>query len=339
MDVQERLSLDAVSADTLIATEHVHRYRLAAQLCRGLRVLDLACGSGYGSAMLRESAAAVTGVDNDVATIDMARVTVGAEHDVQFEASDAEAYLNQDLSERFDAIVCFEGLEHFPRTEAVLDALVRHAERGVRLIVSVPNSRTLGERNVFHVVDFGYDEVRAIVERFDSARLLYQYLAEGSLVRGDEASEVTAEVPLDEHAEPEYANHYIVCVNMEDRLSGVGDLRMRLVAAPLYNRYIMGLERANRELWAENARLGRERLGVSDAAAGAVQARMAALREARELAEQRIKDLEVELGAAQWRLLLLDTPRHRAVERLRERIMRNRVLYFVLRRLWALVRP
>ena len=41
MGVQERLSLDDVSAETLIATEHLHRYRLAAKICGGLRVIDI----------------------------------------------------------------------------------------------------------------------------------------------------------------------------------------------------------------------------------------------------------------------------------------------------------
>ena len=52
MDVVERLTLEAAQADTMVACEHRHRYEFAAALCDGRRVLDLCCGSGYGSAIL-----------------------------------------------------------------------------------------------------------------------------------------------------------------------------------------------------------------------------------------------------------------------------------------------
>src|SRR5213079_65208 len=43
--------------------EHLHRYLLAREFCRGKRVLDVASGEGYGAALLAQVAAAVTGVD------------------------------------------------------------------------------------------------------------------------------------------------------------------------------------------------------------------------------------------------------------------------------------
>ncbi|MCE1185308.1 MAG: class I SAM-dependent methyltransferase, partial [Rhodocyclales bacterium] len=46
-----------------IRYEHLHRYVLAAGAVKGLRVLDVACGEGYGSAILASAARSVTGVD------------------------------------------------------------------------------------------------------------------------------------------------------------------------------------------------------------------------------------------------------------------------------------
>ena len=43
--------------------EHWHRYHFAARWAMGRRVLDVACGEGYGTALLARTAAQVTGVD------------------------------------------------------------------------------------------------------------------------------------------------------------------------------------------------------------------------------------------------------------------------------------
>src|SRR5262252_5161939 len=47
-----------------IALEHLHRYALSCEIAAGQRVLDIACGEGYGSAMLAEVAQSVVGVDS-----------------------------------------------------------------------------------------------------------------------------------------------------------------------------------------------------------------------------------------------------------------------------------
>src|SRR6266446_10480472 len=46
-----------------IQLEHVHRYLLALEYAPGKDVLDIACGEGFGSAILAKSARSVIGVD------------------------------------------------------------------------------------------------------------------------------------------------------------------------------------------------------------------------------------------------------------------------------------
>src|SRR5512139_3486774 len=55
--------------DPFIGYEHLHRYRFAKEFVKGKKVLDLACGEGYGSLMLSEEAGDVTGIDIDETTI------------------------------------------------------------------------------------------------------------------------------------------------------------------------------------------------------------------------------------------------------------------------------
>jgi 2-polyprenyl-3-methyl-5-hydroxy-6-metoxy-1,4-benzoquinol methylase len=304
MGVQERLTLQAVGEPTLIAAEHVHRYEFAAALCAGLRVLDLCCGSGYGAEILATRAATVHGVDYDAATIDLATRTLGEDEGLSFELADALGFLRQDLGDRFDAIVCFEGLEHLPDVTATLGELRRHAADGIAVIASVPNSRGLGEDNEFHLTEFGYAEARAAFADFPAAVIVHQYLAEGSLIVVDDADDVDMRLVGLERAEPPYANHFLLVSG--ERLGTGHSARMQLAAAPNYNRYMQSLERANTQLRRRNNQLTRLLLGKGDSAAPSyvkrTEERLA------ELAKRTaaLEDLERELEHRQRRIERLE---------------------------------
>ncbi len=268
MGVQERLTLQAVTEPTLIAAEHLHRYEFAAGLLAGLRVVDLCCGSGYGAEILAGRAEAVHGVDNDAATIDLAASTVGRAESISFELADATDFLRRDLGDRFEAIVCFEGLEHLPDAGAAIGELRRQASAGVAVIASVPNSLGLGEENEFHLSEFGYAEVRAAFAGFPGAAIVHQYLAEGSLIVVDGAGDLEARLHGLERAEPPYANHFVLVAGISDeRLAAAHRGRLQLAVAPSYNRYMQSLERANAELRRRNTQLARGLLGKGDSAA------------------------------------------------------------------------
>jgi SAM-dependent methyltransferase len=283
--VVERLTLEAASGRTLSAIEHRHRYEFASELCTGLRVLDLCCGSGYGCRILRETAAAVTGVDIDVATIDLASATVGRDTDIEFIAADALEYLDQTLKDRFDAIVMFEGLEHLAAPEPALERFLAHAQEGIRLLISVPNSRTFTEDNPYHVADYGFDEFIEAFKRFPDIVPLYQFVAEGSLIFGGErGGDVRVE---DGELDPPYANNFIASVGFEAKRISSASGRLAFTAAPAHNQYMRALERANAELRRANARLSRKLIGTADSAAATLIAKLArAENELVELREQ-----------------------------------------------------
>src|SRR5205814_7591503 len=56
-----------------IVAIHLKRYEFARPLCTGRDVLDAACGVGYGSAYLAETARRVVGVDLNVDAVEYAR--------------------------------------------------------------------------------------------------------------------------------------------------------------------------------------------------------------------------------------------------------------------------
>jgi 2-polyprenyl-3-methyl-5-hydroxy-6-metoxy-1,4-benzoquinol methylase len=323
MDVVERLTLEAAQADTMIASEHRQRYEFAGVLCSGQRVLDLCCGSGYGSAILAGRAQEVVGVDNDAATIETARVTVGRElTSVGFELADAVAFLRTDIASRFDAVVCFEGLEHLEDLDHALALLREHAERGVRIVASVPNGKLFAEQNPYHVTEFGYDEALRAFEPFPATSMVPQFLAEGSLISPSGATETEVTVSVDDRNEPEYANHFIFCVGFsEEEVGQAHHGRIQLNTAPVFNRWAEDLKQGAWALRRENARLARARLGKGGSAAASALQRLAdrdtqiaALQQRCREAEERAGELAAALAAtAPGEAVPEDVPQRRAM--------------------------
>ena len=307
MDVVERLTLESAQADTVLACEHRHRYEFAAGLCADRRVLDLCCGSGYGSAILAARARRVVGVDNDAATIDAAHATVGRDlPNASFELADAVSCLEGDIGTRFDVLVCFEGLEHLQQLDLALALLRELAEDGLRIVASVPNGKLFGEQNPFHVTEFGYDEAMAAFASFPTTTMVPQFLAEGSVICPSGAREKDVEVLLEDRDEVEYANHFLFCVNFDSaEVARVHRGRIQVETAPIFNRWSEGLKHANRALQRENARLARARLGKAGSAAASAlagladrEAQVAALKSRCRVAEARVAELEAVLARA-----------------------------------------
>ena len=188
-----------------IWVEHWHRYHFATRWVRGLRVLDVACGEGYGSALLARQAAHVTGVDLAPAAIDHARRTYAGVPNLDFVcASCAEIPLG-DAS--IDAVVSFETLEHIPGQEAFLSEAARVLKPDGVLVLSCPNkleySDKTGYANEFHLKELYREELAALVAaRFPETSWYGQrpsffsvIAPEGEAARAGELVEVTESDP------------------------------------------------------------------------------------------------------------------------------------------------
>src|SRR5436190_7101970 len=101
-------------ADPQLLAEHVARYRFAAGAAAG-RVLDLGCGTGYGSAILVAGGArAVVGVDRSPSAIAHA----ATQHPGRYVIADAGALPFADAA--FDLVVALELIEHLVRPEVLV---------------------------------------------------------------------------------------------------------------------------------------------------------------------------------------------------------------------------
>ena len=119
---------------------HLVRYAWACQFVRrGDRVLDIACGMGYGSYLVRRNTEAgiVLGADNSATSVRYAKASFRT-RGLGFRQLDAEN-LRALREARFDVVLSFETLEHLREPEAFLQDVWRLLRPSGRVIVSVPN--------------------------------------------------------------------------------------------------------------------------------------------------------------------------------------------------------
>ncbi|MBI3951595.1 MAG: class I SAM-dependent methyltransferase [Acidobacteria bacterium] len=160
-------------ADSVTFWEHIYRYRFAAEFVRGKRVLDIACGEGYGtSALLRAGAASVVGVDICEESCAHAHCKYG----VDIQRADAEGMPFLDHS--FDIVVSFETIEHVQNLAVFLDECVRVLLPGGLLVLSTPNRDVYSEKgkhNPFHHDELDERELVALLTtRFKKWQLYSQ---------------------------------------------------------------------------------------------------------------------------------------------------------------------
>lgn len=103
--------------DRQILRLHLDRYQWAAEVAEGKRVLDVACGVGYGARLLRDAGASeVLGLDISPVAIELANRTYGGQG-VRFAVGDAEAAGSE---ADFDLVVSLETLEHLTSPESAV---------------------------------------------------------------------------------------------------------------------------------------------------------------------------------------------------------------------------
>lgn len=157
----------------MVFAEHLTRYEFAGSFARGRRVLDAACGTGYGVAVLAEAGAEVAvGIEIDSASIEYARRRYGHLQGVRYIQADL-TLLPQVVQERFDLCVSFETIEHLEEPEQFLrDLSTVLAPQGL-LIVSTPNRYLYSPANRdgrhpwngFHRVEWDVPEFVAMLSR------------------------------------------------------------------------------------------------------------------------------------------------------------------------------
>jgi SAM-dependent methyltransferase len=149
---------------------HVAVYEWIAERCAGLRVADLACGEGYGSDLLAQSAREVIGVDANPEAHEHARARYRRPN-LRFERA-----LVEEFAEPVDAVVFLQTIEHVEQPAQLLRGF---AELAPTSYVSTPNRLTLAppgapkSDNPWHLREYTIEEYRQLTGPcFDRVEML-----------------------------------------------------------------------------------------------------------------------------------------------------------------------
>jgi 2-polyprenyl-3-methyl-5-hydroxy-6-metoxy-1,4-benzoquinol methylase len=215
-DTGERLIPEYHKGD-LIYAEHLLRYESAATLVKNKVVLDIACGSGYGSLILAGSAEKVYGVDVDEATIKYAQEKYHKKN-IEYKVGDGAQIPLSDNS--VDVVVSFETIEHIKNYHQFIKEVKRVLKKDGLAIISTPNDLEFAEGNHFHVHEFEYDELfKTLNKDFKNIKPFFQatwkYVAIGdeSLFSSDGHPTLIPTYNLAPLKSSQYLYFYLLCSN------------------------------------------------------------------------------------------------------------------------------
>jgi SAM-dependent methyltransferase len=140
---------------------HLAVYEWIADRCRGMRVVDLACGEGYGSDLLAREGAQVIGVDANPEAHEHARIRYRRPN-LRFRRG-----LVEEFSEPVDAVVFLQTIEHMQDPPELVRRL---AELAPVAYISTPNRLTLAPAgaeksdNPWHLREYTLEQYRGLLE-------------------------------------------------------------------------------------------------------------------------------------------------------------------------------
>jgi SAM-dependent methyltransferase len=143
---------------------HLAVYEWVAARCRGVDVVDMACGEGYGTGVLAQGARHVTGVDANPEAFEHARARYGGPS-VDFARDLVDSYV-----EECDAVVFLQTIEHVEDDAGVLRHFKGMLRPGGTAFVSTPNVLTLAppgaekSDNPWHLREYRPEQFRALCE-------------------------------------------------------------------------------------------------------------------------------------------------------------------------------
>lgn len=183
----ERLILEQ-SWNLMTTLEHLHRYNAVSKIVKDKIVLDAACGTGYGSAILSCQAKFVHGIDLNQDAIEYAKLHYQNNRINYQQMSITELDYPDDF---FDVIVSFETIEHITKEcqSQFLKQIIKKLKPNGILIISTPNDQLMRDMsygsyfNPYHLCEFSQEEFEIFLNQyFKNIQLYYQTVTEVSAI-------------------------------------------------------------------------------------------------------------------------------------------------------------
>ncbi len=152
--------------------EHTERYRFAGKYVKGKQVIELGCGTGYGSSILAQAGA------KKVIALDISTdaITYAKKHfphkNVQYLVSSAEKTPLPEKSA--DVVVSFETIEHVPHPDTFIKEAMRLLKDSGLCIISTPNAQTSFGDNPYHLKEFTVQELDVLLSKFTNRKYFGQ---------------------------------------------------------------------------------------------------------------------------------------------------------------------
>ncbi|RKD31390.1 class I SAM-dependent methyltransferase [Thermohalobacter berrensis] len=173
----ERVIPELMNPKNGLLIEHIARYKFAKKFAKG-RVLDIACGVGYGSEILLEDnreIKEIVGIDICKDTIEYAKKHYNFPQTSYF-CDDALNTRLHEIYGTFDTIISFETIEHFRGDEIFINNLYNLLKPNGTLIISTPFGR--GKNYPcscpFHVYQYTEEEFLEILKPFNEITMYHQ---------------------------------------------------------------------------------------------------------------------------------------------------------------------
>ena len=155
--------------------QHINRYHFASKLTKNKVVLDVACGTGYGSDyLIKNDARRVIGLDISEEAIKYAKNNY-KNLNLNFIVGDSTKLPFK--NDHFDIIVSFETIEHLKEYKKFLGECKRVLKDGGVFICSTPNKRFnsifCDEMNPYHVIGFNPEDFQNLIHNYFPCTKLY----------------------------------------------------------------------------------------------------------------------------------------------------------------------
>jgi SAM-dependent methyltransferase len=165
--------------------EHMHRYALSMKFAASKDILDIACGEGYGSNLLAQTARSVTGVDISPEAVAHANAQYGSKANLKFLVGSCDAIPVETSS--IDLVVSFETIEHHAQHREMMLEIMRVLREDGLLLISSPDKLIYSDGgrqiNPYHVKELSFSEFSELLRRhFKTVVFCGQRLATASFV-------------------------------------------------------------------------------------------------------------------------------------------------------------